>query len=66
MLLGKENTLQIQSFLLLLLFSPFQANNSWLRLCIFNDLIPAGCYSTLPILICPITTAVPLSKQEQS
>lgn len=58
--------LQIQSLLLLLPLSPFQAKKSWLWLCIFNNLNPAGYYSTLPILVCPITAAVQLIKQEQS
>lgn len=65
-LLGKENMLQIQSLLLLLPLPPFHANNSWLRLCIFNNLNPAGCYSTLPILIWPITTAVPLTSRNRA
>lgn len=65
-LLGKENMLQIQSLLLLLPLSPFHANNSWLRLCFFNNLNPAGCYSTLPILIWPITTAVPLTSRNRA
>lgn len=57
---------RIQTLLLLLPLSPFQAKNSWPQLCVFNRLNPAGYYGTLPILICPNTTAVQLTKQEQS
>lgn len=57
---------QIQNLLLLLPLSPFQAKNSWPQLCIFNSSNPAGYYGTSPILICPNTTAVQLTKQEQS